>query len=166
MSKNMQLLLIGGAGISVGTALSLVFPNAGVLPGTAMMLILCISAALCGASVPGVIQLNSKPIRATGAAVFFALPWLIQPSSLDDDPDDPQHTASATETGAGAAHPAPDPGAGAGARTPNPAAPRPAGGRPRPGARPADDATKSPSKPALTRPRTIFDGLFSKSSAK
>ena len=97
MAKNLKLLLYGGVGLAAGTTLALVFPQAEGVAGTALMLVLSLSAALCGAAVPGMIHFQSKSIRATGATVFFVLPWLIPPASFGTEASG-ESTTESSET--------------------------------------------------------------------
>lgn len=165
MTKNMRFLAIGGVGLAIGTTLSLVFPDADGIAGTAIMLILCLSTAMCGAAVPGVLKFDSKAVRASGAAAFFVLPWLIPYGSGDAEADEPPPPDHAQPADAGASSPLPTSTTGGGTRPPAPTD-RPPAARPgttfRPPALPASrQPVKPPAKPRISRPRTIFDGLFS-----
>jgi hypothetical protein len=165
VSKNMRLLVIGGCGLAVGTALALVFPEAGGIPGTAMMLILCMSAALCGASVPGFIRMESKLVRAGGATVFFVLPWLLPYEGGDEAVgDDPQDVAVLAPDAASPPKPAPGSPAAPAGGAERSAVRRPATTfKPPPLPAEKQPAPKPASKP-IGRPRTIFDGLFKQSA--
>jgi hypothetical protein len=137
MAKNLKLLLYGGVGLAAGTTLALVFPGAEGIAGTALMLVLSLSAALCGAAVPGIIHFESKSIRATGATVFFVVPWLVPPASLDSGTEQ----APPTET----EQPA-DPSSGGTTGTARPRIRIPP---------PRQEPT-----PIVRRPRTLIDELF------
>ena len=158
MTKNMQLLAIGGAGLAVATTLSLVVEDPGVMGGTAIVLIMSLSAALCGAAVPGVIRFDAKPIRAAGAAVFFVVPWVIPAAPV---------TATAQTTQPGAHEPASTPPAGT---DPSGTGRRPPIRIPPPTTKPPErqpaDQKPAVKKPAIARPRTIFDGLFSSNQSQ
>ena len=145
----MRSLAIGGVGLAAGTTLAIVFKDeSDDIAGTAIMLILSLSAGLCGAAVPGVIKFNSKTIRASGATVFFILPWLMPYARPDEHHDDP---------------PPPAPGQPGG--TGQPGAPKPPPPKPGTTFKPPPLPTKTAAKPSIGRPRTIFDGLFTKQSA-
>ena len=167
MSKNMRLLSIGGCGLALGTALALVFPGADGIAGTAMMLILCLSTALCGAAVPGFIKMESKLIRASGATVFFVLPWLLpyedgHETAGDDQPQVAELPKDAEPPASPVTPPSGSPAAPAGA-TERPAAPKPGTTFKPPPVSPAKQPAKPAPKPS-GRPRTIFDGLFKQSA--
>ena len=131
MSQKSKLLLIGLCGLAVGTTLSIVFSDAAPLPGTAIMLILSISAGFCGASIPGMMRLDAKWIRATGAIAFAVLPWVVPAAPLDSDPAEAEAPPAAAPT------------------------PGPAGTSSKPATRPRIRVPP----PTVTRPRTILDSV-------
>ena len=145
MSKNLKLLLFGAVGLVAGTTLALVFPQSEGVAGTALMLNLSLSAALCGAAVPGVVKFESKSIRATGATVFFVLPWLVPASSLTaaSSPDEEFLTTNASEDDSSDEN-----GSDSADST----------ARVRPEIR-IPSPQPAPERPKLRRPRTVFDSI-------
>ena len=142
MTKDMRLLSIGLAGLAAGTALALKFDDADGIAGTALMLVLCMSTALCGSAIPGMLKFDSKAIRASGATVFFVLPWLLPYAS-------PAPPAAGTP-------PAPE----SPPKDTPPPPPPVAGTRPTIRIQKSTAAKTVAPKPAIGRPRTVFDGLF------
>jgi len=142
VTKDMQLLSIGLVGLAVGTGLALLFPDVPPIAGTALMLILCTSTALCGSAIPGMLKFDSRAIRASGATVFFVLPWLLPYASPEPPADEKPPAPESPPTGT----------------TPAP----PHTGGVRPGIhieKTAATKTAAP-KPAIVRPRTVLDSLL------